>query len=179
MTPSKFLHPEAALADTLGLPRKKISALRGSALVRGEHWQHTGGEVRYSDAGRALLLTGLGVTASAPAADSPPNTPPPAPPPADPPGAPPAVPPPTPPVGPTPPTPEPPPKPGDEANLEVIRTYPLNRRIVLARLADGREACVRVRDSGHLLAGMTMRCRFVAAGRWDLAQRLPRWKGKW
>jgi hypothetical protein len=62
--------------------------------------------------------------------------------------------------------------------LVCLRTYTMNRRIVQAQL--GEEIVrVRVKDSAKLTAGMVMRCTHVQADMWELAQPLPRWRGKW
>jgi hypothetical protein len=176
MTPSKFAHSESALVSSLGLPRKKISALRGSALVRGVDWAHTAGEVRYSDAGRAKLHELLAIPAPAVAEDLAPKDPT------------------SPPfygvlnsaedlataLAPLPPDdpPDHPPRPGEIRVLVCVRTYPLNRRVVQARLGETLVR-VRMRTSEHFVPAMELKARFVGADLWELAQRLPRWKGKW
>ena len=153
MIPSRFVHSEAALVKSLGLARKKISSLRGSGLVRGTDWANDGGEVRYSADGLARLLGLLGLEPSAPAELPPAED-----------------------LAPK----DPAPSGAADAPRELVcvRTYPLNRRIVQAR--DGELLLrVRVRDSAHITPGMTLSCSHVSADLWELATRLPRWKGKW
>ena len=153
MKPSEFLHTEADLVRELALARKKIAALRADVLVRGVDWAHEGGEVRYSAFGREKLMALLKVPAPE---DSAPNPPPPADLPAD-----------------------HPPRPGDVRDLVCVRTYPLNHRIIQARLGETLVR-VRVRESAKFTPGMTgLRCRFVGADLWDLARPGPRAKGKW
>jgi hypothetical protein len=71
-----------------------------------------------------------------------------------------------------------PPRPGDQRELVCVRTYPLNRRIVLATLGTA-EVRVRLRDSANLRPGMRLTCRFLQADLWELATRCPRFPGKW
>lgn len=156
MTPSRFVHSEATVAQSLNLNRKKISALRGTALLRGEDWSHEHGEVRYSDTGRERLLGLLAV-----------------------------VPPPPPPAAATAePVEHLAPKKSEEpgattADIVIVRLYPLNRRIVQGRLESGASVRVRVRDNRNLTPAMVMPCRHLGADLWELTHALPRWKGKW
>ena len=165
MTSRRFVHSEAALAQSLNLNRKKISALRGTALHRGEDWSHEHGEVRYSDTGRERLLALLAVSPAPPAEAEPVAA-----------GAAPAehlapkkseeaAPAPT--------------SPATTADIVLVRLYPLNRRIAQGRLESGALVRVRVRDNRNLTPAMTMPCRHLGADLWELTHALPRWKGKW
>ncbi len=69
------------------------------------------------------------------------------------------------------------PEPGDHREL-ICEKKPRNRRIVFARLGDALVR-VRVKDSTRILPGMTLRCAFVQADLWELAQPLPRSRGRW
>lgn len=156
-----FVHQERALAESLGLAQKDLRSVRTDELTRGTDWQTVRGEVCYSQTGHARLLALLKVSTSATAPEAhsaPKNSAEPTPPPAE-----------------TPPDPAP----ADAAvrPLECVRTFPLNRRIVQAR-CDGQLVRVRVRDSANFTTGMTMLCRLIDGDLWELAQRLPRWRGK-
>lgn len=180
MTAANYPHAEHALAAELGLAQKDLRDVRGD-LERGADWQHVGKEVRYSATGRARLLEALKITpAAAPEDSAPKNSAGPGPVPSTPPA-----------------TPVPPElaaaraqllgvlhlaaaqaAPADVAELIVVRVYPLNRRIVLAA-RDGARVRVRVPNSKNLVPGMAMKCRHRDGDLWELAQRLPRWRGKW
>jgi hypothetical protein len=200
-----FTHSEADLVRSLGLNAKDIRAVRTAALTRGTHWQHVAGEVRYSADGRTILLSSLKISSddsaalaspaplqharaslcatlaaqasaaalvadaiaarlrsdlAAPVGYSAPKK-----------SA-------ERPAQPRPPARVAPPRPGEVRELVCLRTYALNKRIVLAKFGAA-EVRVRVRDSANLTAGLTMQCRFLSADLWELAQRLPRWRGKW
>lgn len=188
-----FVYIERTLLAELGLPQKKVRDLRVSTLVRGVDWQHQHNDIRYSAAGRAKLLALLHVD-PAPAVpcspdglqlartallatlatqcalpgiareladySAPKNSPDPAPPAAAPGAAP----------GPL--------VAGAVHDLTVLRTYPRNRRIILATLAGALEARVRVKDSRKLRPGMSLKCSYIGGDLWELAQRLPRWPGQ-
>ena len=175
---AEFLHTERALLTTLGLPKKSVRAVRTAQLSRGVDWQHIGNEVRYSETGRAKLLAALHAPAPADYSAQK-NSPEPAA---------------TPLAAAVASTPEPSVAPGhaadapaapitaalqhgDAHDLVVVRTFARNRRIILARYQDRADARVRVKDSGKLRAGMTLRCSYIEGDLWEIAQRLPRWPG--
>lgn len=186
MNGSTFTHGERSVSDRLGLDLKKLRAVRSASLTRGADWQQVAGEVRYSESGLDRISASLGATPpeysapkklpdSAPAELATPRTalvtlldhrlanlvtcgttctsarrePPPA-----------------------------NPEPGALHELLVLRVYTRNHRIVLAQFGD-QEARIRVRDNSKLAPGMTVQCSYVERDLWDIAQRLPRWKGKW
>lgn len=181
MSPPLFTHPERDLATRFGLPLEKIRGVRAAGCVRGTDWQREANEIRYSEVGLAKLTAALGLaTGSAAATDPEPD------------------------AGPAalcqvltaravainaaamaqknsaPNATECALTAGAEHELVVVRTYALNRRIVLAKLKLGNQpARVRVRDSGKLTPGMIMRCVFVELDLWNLNQRLPRHRGRW
>ena len=168
---SAFVHQERALAESLGLPQKDLRGVRTDELTVGVDWKNIRGEVCYSDAGRIRLLDALKISDVVAAVDSAPKN-----------------------------SFEPCAldleraallgvlsgraalapvlAPGACRTLECVRIFPLNRRIVQAR-RDGQLVRVRVRDSINFIAGMAMPCRLIDGDLWELAQRLPRWKGKW
>lgn len=178
MSADRFPHAEGELVSSLGLARKRVREVRSSALVRGDDWSHTGGQVRYSEGGLKKLLSALRIPPSGE-----PIAPPPAPAAAETPPAPEDL---APkkiekvPAAQIPPRAAPAPGPlkrGDVHELVMVRTYQ-NRQIVLAEFGDV-PARVRVRDSAKLIRGMKMKCAFLERDLWRLAQPLPRWRGKW
>jgi len=155
MSEPVFAHAERDLAQTLGLGHSTLRALRRDSLERGTDWNLIDNRVCYSDEGRRKALAVLKIS------DGPPL---PLPPPA-PAGAPAAV------CG--------APLQGEMRDLVCEKKYSVNRRVVEAKLGE-ETVLVRVRDSVNLLPGMTMKCRYSGEGRmWELAQRLPRKRGKW
>jgi hypothetical protein len=185
MSADHYPHAESELVATLGLARKRVRDVRAGTLVRGEDWNHIGGQVRYTDEGQKKLLSALHIT--------PPPAAPSAPEPTD--------------AKDLAPkksvllTPDDLPdddsipsvhidgeasggktaalqlKPGDEREL-VCSKLCLNKAIVLATFGT-LQVRVRVRDSSNITRGLKMKCRLIDADLWQLAQRLPRWKGKW
>lgn len=203
---SAFVHVERALARQLGVQQTDLRQMREEALERGTHWKHERGEVRYSDEGLALLRELLKISDAAP--PPPPDPAPLAPARAELLGvivaradglrasfaaewaaanaalaqaaeknAPAAPLPPEPATAPAPAVLAPP-QPGEERELQFVRSYPLNKRILLARLG-ALEVRVRVACSDNFRTGMTLKARLVGADLWELAQRAPRWPGKW
>lgn len=175
MSATLFLHAERDLAEALGIPQKKLRSVRQDDLTVDRDWATVGGEVRYSEDGRAALLAALKITPpaehSAPK-NSPGDVPPP--PRAEPdggehgfalaPGTLAAL------LRPAPGTPE---------DLVCVKCYAPNRRMLEAKRKNGDAVLVRVKDNRNLKPGMTMKCRFAEGRMWELAQRLPRWPGKW
>lgn len=152
-----FEHSEGDLTAQLGLARGVVRAVRSESLEQGTDWKHVRGAVRYSEAGWAKLLLLLKI--SAPAA--------------------------------RPPTPAAAPEiaggiatvtqlfPGAQRQLVVAKIYKANPRIVCATFARPHDARVRVKSSANLVPGMAMACAWIEGDLWQLAQRLPRWRGKW
>ena len=178
MIPETFTHTEDELATLLGVPRKKIAALR-SRLTRGAHWTHSAGAVRYSEHGRARLLELLGAADAGPAPIvAPPEFPSAPTPPAD--------------SAPNVPAPAPTaekispeataalaaPQPGAIEELSFVKAFTFNKRVMQARRG---EELVRVRVSNpdHFTKGMAFKASHVGADLWELEGRTPRWKGKW
>lgn len=156
MNNDPFPIEEASASSDLGLPRGRLRTLRSELLEQGTDWKSVGGLIRYTAAGWKKLRAALKIPAAAgPAAEknSAPNT------------------------AATEATPRPL-APGDVRTLTLVRTYTHNRHIVLASLADQPVRC-RVRTSEKLIPGMTMQARFIQADLWELAQRLPRRRGRW
>lgn len=54
-----------------------------------------------------------------------------------------------------------------------------NPRLVFARRANGDLVRLRVRSNENFLPGMRAQGQHEAADVWTLAQRLPRWRGRW
>ena len=78
------------------------------------------------------------------------------------------------------PTPAVPPRvAGAVEDLTCVKCYKPNTRILEAKTAVGEKALVRVKDNRNFLPGMVMKCRFTGTPVWELAQRLPRRRGKW
>lgn len=165
MSAKRFIFAEAALADELGLPQKNLRAVRTGELTRGEHWQHVANEVRYSEDGRARLFGALNL--APPAGYLAPKNPA-EPPPAGSNGTGPAA----------AAAAAAPPRHGDVRELVCIRLFPLNKRILAAKLG-GLEVRVRVADNRNITLGMALRCRLIGGDLWELARPLPRWRGKW
>lgn len=181
MTAAAFPHTERELVASLGLTQKAVRSVRADDLDRTIDWDTVGGEVRYSAAGRAKLLSLLKISAE------------PAPP------------------GAEPPLLEKNPsdplrtfglvperlddgthalvvtdKPASGAltaesreDLVCHKQYKPNRRILEAKRSNGELVLVRVKDNTNLLPGMVMKCRFGAGRVWELDQRLPRKRGRW
>lgn len=163
MNPSDFPHVESELSEQLGVARGDVRVIRSEQLEQGRDWAHIRGAVRYTATGWSRLLGILKISLPA---EPPPSLP--APPPED--LAPKNL-------GGQPPAPASPLEPGALRLLVIVRGF-RNPRIVSARL-DDLPARVRVRDSINLMPGMTMKCRFIREDLWDLAQPLPRRRGKW
>ena len=180
MSGDRFIHAEQDLADALGIPQKKLRVLRQDELDATRDWSHVGAQVRYSEEGRAKLL-GL-LKADLPSPHSAPNA---------------AasraknfV-----PVLALAPVEAPGdggvalaahtlavltrPFPGDVEMLTCVKCYRPNIRKLEAKRADGAIVLVRVRDNRNLRPGMAMKCRYGDGRIWELAQRLPRFPGKW
>jgi hypothetical protein len=157
-----FVHAERTLVASLGLTQKAVRALRDEDLDRTLDWDTVSGEVRYSDAGREKLMSLLKIS-SEPAPALPAAA-----------GAPPFE------------AAQAAPAPAPEAltaatheDLVCHKRYKPNRHIVEALRATGELVLVRVKDNSNLQPGMTMKCRFGAGRVWELAQRLPRRRGRW
>lgn len=161
ITLEQYPHAEQEMAAALGLAHTTLKAQRREVLKRGEDWELVKNCVHYTGAGRAKVLAALKISdpegdappppAAAPEPDSPPNNP---------------------------PEKIAPGIPGAMAVLICTKACHPNHRMVLATL-EGKPQRVRVRDNQHFIAGMKMECRFVQDNLWDLAQRLPRWRGRW
>lgn len=162
-----FTLEEGQLSAELGLARPKVRALRTDELVHGTDWKSIGGLVRYSRAGWEKLRRAVGLAAGEPAAPPPAPAKDLAPKPA---------------VGATAgaghPLPTEPLRHGDVRDLVVVRIYPTNKRILLARLGES-EVRVRLGDNRKFTKGMTLPAKFLEADLWELARRAPRYKGKW
>lgn len=147
--PDLFAHAEADLVKTLGLSADALKATR-KKLKRGADWDVVRGFIRYSSDGRSKLFLALKIPAAGEPA----------------------------------PTPDEkketdgPLQPGARRELVCVRTFALNKRIVYAKFGDAPQR-VRLKDSANLRPGMTMTCALVRDDLWELAQRLPRWPGKW
>lgn len=157
----QYVHAEADLTSELGLARADVREVRSTQLEREIDWKHVRGAVRYTASGwaklRSLLKISVGATPAAPDL-APKNSDELAPPvPAA--AAPPA------------------PTAGEVRELVMVRTW-RNPRIVQARLG-AVLVRVRVRDNAKLTVGMVMRCALVDADLWELAQPLPKRRGKW
>jgi hypothetical protein len=147
--PAPFPHAETEIVATLGLARAVVRDVRSDHLTRGTHWQHVAGAVCYSDEGRTLLFNLLKAEPQKNSAE----------------------------IGPAEIAPPAAPPPPAKQSLVCTRT-PRNRRIVFAKLG-GELMRVRVRDSANILPGMTLLCAHVQADLWELAQPLPRARGRW
>lgn len=153
-----FTLEEGQLSAELGLARPKVRALRTDELVHGTDWKSIGGLVRYSRAGWEKLRRSVGLAAGEPAA------PPPAP---------------AKDLAPKKAVGQPPPlQHGDVHDLVVVRIYPVNRKILLARLGNS-EVRVRVGSNQKFMPGMVLPAKFLEADLWELARRAPRYRGKW
>lgn len=197
MSDDPWIHAEADLSKHLGLQRADVRTVRSEALEQGKDWKHVRGAVRYTAAGWNKLCALLKISPaklpvpSSPTAagqDSAPN--------ADrvasiseseyiailEPDY----------VGPSllrknvgehlPALPRLVATTrltaGARHELVVAKIYLNNPRIVQARF--GRVLVrVRVKDSENLTPGLAMQCTWIEADLWQLATRLPRWKGKW
>ena len=65
--------------------------------------------------------------------------------------------------------------------VEVLKVYPVNRRLVECLRGSGEEVRVNVGDNANFLKGMVLKARPPwGSGRlWVLVGRRPRWRGKW
>ena len=180
MSTDRFPHSERALVVTMGLTQKAIRAVRADSLKRNEDWDVIGGEVRYSDQGKERLHAFLKIS---------PEAPPPAE--AAQPGLLTRM------IGALKKSPEPEAEAVEEGpaeepaaapparelgaieELKCTKCYKPNKLIVEATTGSGESALVRVRDNTNLQPGMLMKCRFTGGRLWELAQRLPRQRGRW
>lgn len=141
---------EARVADWLGLPRKRIVALRRRALREGQHWVVYEGQVVFTARGLQLLrdyLSQLGELAKP--GEAPDAAPGPAP------------------AGPP-----------QRESVRVVRTFP-NARLMQAKRKDGSLVLVRVRDNTNFMAGMAVPVVHDATlNAWQYVGRLPRRKGR-
>lgn len=204
MSPDLFPHAERDLVAALGLTQKAVRVVRADELEQKNDWAMVAGEVRYSDAGKARLFsilkistepaqTALGVpsgpraraaaeklakdlgvtradllaaasetidamiakhtcdTSPSAVMDRAQEFPPAA-----------AV-----------------RTPGSLESLTCFKLYSRNTKIVEAKTAAGELVLVRVRENKNLRPGMVMKCRFAGTRIWELAQRLPRYRGRW
>lgn len=155
-----YPHAESDLADQSGLAHDALKATRAEILRRGTDWELVKGRVRYTHAAMSRTLTYLKICDEAPPAELPPAGP----------------------AAAAHSAPNPPgkknPAVGDVRELTCTKRCAPNRRMVLATL-EGAEQRVKVRDNNNLVAGMKMQCRLIQGNLWDLAQRLPRWRGRW
>ena len=154
ITGGPFAILERDLAQQLGLSLDQLAETRKASLKHGVAWKLVSGSVCYSEAGQAQLFGLLKISSETPFSPAP----------AQPavdsaPNAPAGL------------------SAGDVRELVCVRRYSINFRILVAKL-DGKEQRVRVRDSRNFTAGMKLQCRFVQDDLWDLAQRLPRWRGR-
>lgn len=163
---ARFLHSERELAVALGVSTKTLRETRAAHLQRGDHWTLIKNEVRYTEAARGLVLARLGLTAElrVNADHSAPNSS--------------AV-----LLGVAPLT-------GSAAaegtriagtieDLVCHKCYHPNIRMLEAKSSSGEIVLVRVRDNRNLRTGMVMKCKFAGGRIFELAQRLPRFRGKW
>jgi hypothetical protein len=70
----------------------------------------------------------------------------------------------------------------EESFVLLVHKLPPNRRIVLAKKeeADDEQVMrVRVRDNGHFVPGMRLRCRHLDGDLYELVGRCPRFKGRY
>lgn len=157
---------EREIADALGIAHAALKVARNEVLTRGSDWDMLKGHVCYTVDARRRVLAHLKI-----AIDEPPPATPPPPRPADSaPNDPQNIPP-----GPPPP---PPLKLGDVRELVCTRRCHPNTRLLEASLGNAAQR-VRVRNNLNFVVGMKLQCRFVQGNLWDLAQRLPRWRGRW
>lgn len=163
MSAVQFIHAERDISTELGVSHKALRVTRADELDRDSDWTMVAGEVRYSEAGKARLLSLLKISPVLPppiaetVSGSPPvglekNSE------AEPVGA---------------------RKPGDIENLTCFKCYSPNRRILEAKTSSDELVLVRIKDNRNLRPGMIMKCRFAEGRMWELAQRLPRFRGKW
>lgn len=156
-----YPHAESDLADQSGLAHDALKATRAEILRRGTDWELVKGRVRYTQAAMSRTLSYLKICDEAPAAEPPPPGP----------------------AAAAHSAPNPAGQKitaaaGELRELVVTKRCAPNRRMVLATL-EGAEQRVKVRDNINLIAGMKMQCRLIQGNLWDLAQRLPRWRGRW
>ncbi len=153
-TTEPFPHAEAELGTRLGLGEKNLRQLRAEVLKRGVDWDLVKGGVCLPQTGLGRLLEATGLPASTPVlaevtAASATQAAPSA------------------------------RQIGAQEELVCFKCYKLNRRMLEAKTAAGDLVLVSVRDNSNFLPGMTMKCRFAGTRVWELAQRLPRHRGRW
>lgn len=69
-----------------------------------------------------------------------------------------------------------------EESLEVLKIFPVNRRLVECGLVGGGKVMVNVGDNVNFMKGMTLTARPPWGGKgrlWVLVGSRPRWRGKW
>lgn len=157
MSTEAFPFLEDALAADLGVPRRKLRDIRSDELEQKIDWDVVAGAVHLSQVGRAKVFAALKIIlpeASSAAAEkiSPESSA----------------------LG----------APAERAagTLETLtchKCYKPNRHIVEAKTAAAELVLVRVKDNTNLQPGMAMKCRFAGGRMWELAQRLPRHRGRW
>lgn len=149
---------ESKLAKDLGVPRKKLRTLRAKHLAPTADFVKGPEGIEYTVEGLQRMQEKLG--AAMKPVDSAPSTPPPSQVLAG--MAEDAV------------------SPPRVAEMRVVKVYPLNPRLLLCELKDTPQAQrVRVRDNRNFLPGMVLKAVHENSDLWTLAQRLPRWRGKW
>lgn len=176
MTGDHYPHQERELAAAAGLSQDDLKKIRRRLLTRGRDFDTVGGFVCYTAAAAVAIWheVGLDLAGAPRPADSATNNPPeekisaadeapsPAAEPAPPSAAAEAV----------------PPAAGDLRELVCVKRFFPNTRLLGATYL-GQTVRVKVRDNKNFVAGMKLQCRLEQGDLWVLAQRLPRWRGKW
>jgi len=152
---SPFQHSEAELCTRLGISDKQLRQLRTDRLRRGVDWELVTGKVRLSQEGLERLIESMAFQAtSAMVADFL-----------------------------TPPVPveaaQNGRRVGGHEELVCFKCYKINRLMLEAKTAADELVLVRVRDNSNFQPGMKMKCRYTGTRVWELAQRLPRYRGRW
>ncbi len=142
---------EAKVAESMGVARERIAALRAEHLTEGAHFRNVRNAVVLTASGLEIIVAALAPrSAPAPADKSPqpqaaacPDGPP-------------------------------------ERVTMVVRRVPPNIRLLLAsKLDDRTERVVRVRDNRLFMPGMSLTVIHCGSGLFQFTGRLPRRKGKW
>lgn len=156
---NSFVYTERDLADKIGITAKAARELRRDLLEQDIDWQRNTTGIFYSPSGVARVLAALKISVDA-AVFLLRQGPPPA------------------------------QKIAPDSRVEAkdaaaygeavcLRTYPLNARIVLARLGES-DVRIRVADSKNFVSGMILPIRRIEGSElWELTRKAPRFRGKW
>ena len=142
---------ESSVAESMGVARERIAALRAERLTEGQHFRIVRNAVVLTASGLEIVVTALKPGRSPSPADESP-------------------------VAKAAGVPDGPP----ERVLMVVRRVPPNIRLLLCSILDDRtERVVRVKDNRLFMPGMALNAIYCGQNLYQFTGRLPRRKGRW